>query len=61
MTDKPDPGKIKGPGGLTMRELHEKVKQSHLRDQASKARNTLAQPQNRWQRFVRYVWDRKKG
>lgn len=44
-----------------MRELHEKVKQSHLRDQASKARNPLAQPQNRWQRFVRYVWDRKKG
>jgi hypothetical protein len=45
-----------------MRELHEKVKQSHLRDQqANKARNALAQPQNRWQRFVRYVWDNKRG
>jgi hypothetical protein len=70
MTDKPDPDKVKdsstkprtGPGGLTMRELHEKVKQSHLRDQAAgKARNQLAQPRNRWQRFVRYVWDKKKG
>jgi len=78
MTDKPDPDKVKdpsakprtgpstklrtGPGGLTMRELHEKVKQSHLRDEAAgKARNQLAQPRNRWQRFVRYVWDKKKG
>ena len=70
MTDKPDPDKAKGPstklrtgpGGLTMRELHEKVKQCHLRDQAAnKARNQFAQPKNRWQRFVRYVWDKKKG
>lgn len=69
MADKPDsdkatnpaPKRSKGPGGLTMRELHEKVKQSHLRDQANKTRNQLAQPGNRWQRFVRYVWDKKKG
>ena len=45
-----------------MRELHELVKKSHLRDQAAgKAQNKLAQPQNRWQRFVRYVWDKKRG
>ena len=62
MADKVDPDKAKAPGGLTMRELHEKVKQSHLRDQqAGKARNALAQPQNRWQRFVRYVWDKNRG
>lgn len=70
MTDKSDPDKVKdpsnkprtGPGGLTMRELHEKVKQSYLRDQAAgKAHNQLAQPRSRWQRFVRYVWDKKKG
>ncbi|HET7598009.1 MAG TPA: hypothetical protein VFK15_13840 [Burkholderiales bacterium] len=62
MAAKIDPDKATGPGGLTMRELHEKVKQSHLRDQqANKARNALAQPQNRWQRFVRYVWDKKRG
>jgi hypothetical protein len=62
MTDKPDPDKLKGPGGLTMRELHELTKKSHLRDRAAgKTQNKLAQPQNRWQRFVRYVWDRKRG
>ena len=47
MTDKPDPGSAKGPGGMTMRELHELVKKSHLRDQAGRAQNKLAQPQNR--------------
>lgn len=61
MNEKPDPEKIKGPGGLNMRELHELVKQSHARDQASRASNALKQPQNRWQRFVRYVWDKKRG
>ena len=51
-----------GPGGMNMRELHELVKKSHARDLASgRQHNKLAQPQNRWQRFVRYVWDKKKG
>jgi hypothetical protein len=51
-----------GPGGSSMRELHELVKKSHARDQATgKQHNKLTQPQNRWQRFVRYVWDKKKG
>ncbi|MDH4152063.1 MAG: hypothetical protein OEV67_16300 [Betaproteobacteria bacterium] len=66
MTEKPAPGKtdpekIKGPGGLNMRELHELVKQSHARDQAGRTPNKLKQPQNRWQRLVRYVWDKKRG
>jgi hypothetical protein len=70
MADKPDSDKLKGssaelrtgPGGMSMRELHELVKRSHLRDQAGgKARNKFAQPQSRWQRLVRYVWDKKKG
>ena len=51
-----------GPGGMTMRELHELVKRSHLRDQAGgKAHNKLSQPQSRWQRLVRYVWDKNRG
>lgn len=51
-----------GPGGMNMRELHELVKKSHARDQAAgRQHNKLAQPQNRWQRLVRYVWDKKKG
>ena len=62
MATKPDPTKVHGPGGMNMRELHELVKKSHARDQASgKQHNKLAQPQNRWQRLARYVWDKKKG
>lgn len=61
MSDKPDPEKIKGPGGLNMRELHELVKKSHARDQSGRAPNALKQPQSRWQRLARYVWDKKKG
>ena len=61
MTQKPDPEKVKGPGGMSMRELHELVKKGHARDQAAKQHNKLAQPQNRWQRFVRYVWDKNRG
>ena len=62
MADKPESGEGKGPGGLTMRQLHDLVKKSHLRDQAAgRAQNKLGQPHNRWQRFVRYVWDKKRG
>ncbi|HET7635926.1 MAG TPA: hypothetical protein VFK51_14490 [Burkholderiales bacterium] len=62
MADKPDPDHIKGPGGMTMREVHERVKKSWERDrQTGRAANKLRQPQNRWQRFVHYVWDRKQG
>ncbi len=62
MADKPDPDKLKGPGGMTMRELHELVKRSAERDQQfGKSHNPLKQPQNRWQRFVRYVWDKNRG
>jgi hypothetical protein len=58
-----DPDKLKGPGGLTMRQVHEQVKKSAERDRqtAVKTRNALAQKANRWQRFVRYVWDRPQG
>ena len=61
MADKPDPDKLTGPGGMTMRQLHELVKQSAERDHAAgKIHNKLAQKAGRWQRFVRYVWDQKK-
>jgi hypothetical protein len=54
-----DPDKLKGPGGLTMREIHDQVRKSVERDrELQKTRNPLAQPQSRWQRFVRYVWGR---
>jgi hypothetical protein len=62
MPGKPDPDKLKGPGGMTMRQLHELVKQSATRDRAAgKVSNKLTPKRNRWQRFVRYVWDKKRG
>jgi hypothetical protein len=50
-----------GPGGPTMRELRE-LKKGRARDRTTdRAHNKLAQPQSRWQRFVRYVWDKNRG
>ena len=62
MSQQPDPDKIKGPGGLTMRQVHEQIKQSTMRDQqAAKMHNTLAHKPSRGQRFVRFVWDKRRG
>ena len=57
-----DPDELKGPGGLTLRQIHEQVRKSVQRDkEAQKMKNALAQAPSRWQRFVRYVWDRKRA
>ena len=57
-----DLDKLKGPGGLTLRQIHEQVRKSVSRDRdAQKMKNALAQKSSRWQRFVRYVWDKKRG
>jgi hypothetical protein len=62
MAKKPDSDRLKNPAGTAMRELHERVRQSRQRDHAAgKHRNKLAQPQNRWQRAVRYNWDKNRG
>ncbi len=54
-----DPEKLKGPGGLTLRQIHEQVRKSVARDkEAQKMRNPLAHKPSRWQRVVRYVWGR---
>lgn len=54
-----DPDKLKGPGGMTLRQIHEQVQKSVERDrQAQAAHNPAAPPQRRWQRWVRYVWGR---
>jgi hypothetical protein len=56
-----DPDKLKGPGGMSLRQIHKQVKRSAERDREARVtQNQLAQPQSRWQRFVRYVWDRKR-
>lgn len=57
-----DPDKVKGPGGMTLRQIHEQVRRSVGRDRDSqKARNQLVDAPSRWQRFVRYVWDKRRG
>jgi len=57
-----DPDKMKGPGELTLRQVHEQVQKSVARDrEAQKMKTQLAQKSGRWQRFVRYVWDKKRG
>ena len=59
MTDDTDPDKLKGPGGLTLRQIHEQVRKSVERDHEEQAsRNNTAPQRTRWQRWVRYVWGR---
>ncbi len=60
---KPDPDKLKGPGGLTLLQIHEQVKLSTARDRLASMQKKSVQTinLNRWQRFVRYVWDKSKG
>ncbi|MCC6611132.1 MAG: hypothetical protein IT515_15850 [Burkholderiales bacterium] len=59
---KPDdaPDAIKGPGDPTRRHIREQAKKSAGRDPAARAKtaNALASKQSRWQRAIRYVWDR---
>lgn len=47
---------------FTLRQIHEQVRKSVARDhEAQKMKNALAQGPGRWQRFVRYVWDRQRS
>jgi hypothetical protein len=61
MTKKPRSERAKNPAGMAMRDLLERTRQGRQRDPASKQQNKLAQPQNRWQRAVRYNWDKNRG
>ena len=64
MTDEPDrdaasdPDKLKGPGGMTLRQIHEQVQSSVQRDREAQAVHKSPAPKSRWQRWVRYVWGR---
>ncbi len=61
MTNDDPADKRPGSGGMGLRQLLEQVKKSAERDRrAQRVRDPLRQPQSRWQRFVRYVWDRKR-
>ena len=61
-----DPDKLKGPGGLTLRQIHAQVQESVARDREGQTiKNELAQKPNRLQRafssWLSYVRDRKRG
>jgi hypothetical protein len=56
-SNKPDPDQLKGPGGLTLRQIRKQVQKSVARDREAQ-RNAQARPQSRWQRMVRFVWGR---
>jgi hypothetical protein len=59
MTDDIDPDKLKGPGGMTLRQIHQQVQKSVERDREEQASHHASAPQrSRWQRWVRYVWGR---
>ena len=67
--EKPDPDKsgkpeadtLRGPGGLTLREIHAQVRLSTARDQADSKQVESMQAISRWQQFIRCVWGKNKG
>ena len=55
----PDPDKLKGPGGMSLRQIHAQVQKSVERDREARAsHDAQTLPRSRWQRWVRYVWGR---
>jgi len=60
MTDDPasDPDKLKGPGGMSLRQIHEQVQKSVQRDRDEQAALGAPARGSRWQRWIRYVWGR---
>jgi len=54
-----DPDKLKGPGGLTLRQIHEQVKASTTREDAGRTRPDSTPEVGRWRRFMRSILDKK--
>lgn len=44
-----------------LKELLAGKQQALRRKQAQKSANKLADKQNRWQRFNRFIWDKRQG
>lgn len=57
--EEPDPDKLKGPGGLTLRQIHEQVKLSTARDRHDHMLNKPTQSVGPWQRLVRYLRNKR--
>ena len=47
-----DPDKLKGPGGLTLKQVHEHVRKSVQRDREAQAQRAPTRPQTLWQRLL---------
>ena len=58
---KPEADTLRGPGGMTLREIHAQVKLSTARDQADGKQHESRQAISRWQQFTRCVWGKNKG
>ncbi|SFH21871.1 hypothetical protein SAMN05216299_10332 [Nitrosospira sp. Nsp14] len=54
-----DPDKLKGPGGLTLRQIHQQVKLSTARDDVDRTQNSSAPTVGWWRRFVRSIRNTK--
>jgi hypothetical protein len=54
-----DPDKLKGPGGLTLRQIHEQVKASTTREDAGRTRANSSPAAVWWRRFMRSILDKK--
>ena len=59
LMEESDPDKLKGPGGLTLRQIHDQVKLSTARDQQDHTLNKSAQSVGAWQRLVRYFRNKR--
>jgi len=53
-----DSDKLKGPGGMTLRQIYEQVQKSVQRDREADTVHKSPAPKSRWQRWARYVWGR---
>ncbi|HEU4855597.1 MAG TPA: hypothetical protein VFS89_10020 [Nitrosospira sp.] len=57
---KPEADTLRGPGGLTLREIHAQVKLSTARDQADSTQHEPRQAVSRWRQVTRWVWGKNK-
>jgi hypothetical protein len=57
---KPEADTLRGPGGLTLREIHAQVKLSTPRDQADSTQHEPRQAVSRWRQATRWVWSKNK-
>ncbi|SFO19675.1 hypothetical protein [Nitrosospira briensis] len=58
---KPEADALRGPGGLTLHEIHAQVKLSTARDRADSTQHEPRQAVSRWRQITRWAWGKNKG